>query len=76
MCRTHDIKSVNEIRGGAWVEQNNLLQDALSETRCHGCDLQKSTAHLGSAPLLTSLQVEESNLVGSPLFFLLVNNAR
>lgn len=46
MCSTHDIKSVNEIRGGAWVEQRQPSPRCSFRNSCHGRELQNSMAHL------------------------------
>lgn len=75
MCSTHDIKSVNEIRGGAWVEQRHSSPRCSFRNSCHGRELQNSMAHLISPHPPTLLQMEESNVVMvSPVFFMPVIN--
>lgn len=46
MCSTHDIKSVNEIRGGAWVEQRQPSPRCSFRNSCHGPPHLTSLPHL------------------------------
>lgn len=71
----NDIKSVNEIRGGAWVEQRQPSPRCSFRNSCHGRELQNSMAHLISPNPPTLLQMEESNVVMvSPVFLMPVIN--
>lgn len=71
MCSTHDIKSVNEIRGGAWVEQRCSFRKSMSLLR----SVWPTSSHLTA-----SLHWNTTNLVlvSSVFFFFkpLINTHR